>query len=252
MNNNILAVVEDQEITKQEMINIIKNLPQQQAAEVATQEGRIRLLEEMVAGELLYLEAVEQHFEDEDAFKKTMEDAKRGLLQRYAIQRLLKDVTATDEEISAYYEKNKSQFLSSEQVRARHILVALEEEGHKIKGEIEGGLDFSEAASKYSTCPSKERGGDLGVFSKGRMVPEFEDVAFALEIGELSELVKTQFGYHLIMVDEKHAASEKSLEEVSSQLYQIVVQEKQADLYEGKLAQLKGKYRVELNLEALK
>lgn len=252
MDNNIIAQVEGVEITKQEMINIIRNLPQEQAMEVSTQEGRMRLLDEMVAGELLYLDATEHHFEAEEAFQKNMEDAKRGLLQRYAIQRLLQDIVVTDAEIEAYYKKNANRFLSTEQVRARHILVAAEEEAQKIKGEIEGGLDFSEAAKKYSTCPSKERGGDLGAFSKGRMVPEFEAVAFALEVGELSDLVKTQFGFHLIMVDEKHPATEMSLEEVASQLNQLVLQEKQADVYEAKLTELKAKYKVELNLEALK
>lgn len=251
MNNDILAIVEEVEITKQEMINIIKNLPQQQAMEVSDVEGRKRLLDEMVAGELLYLDAVENHFEEEEAFKKTMEEAKRGLLQRYAIQRLLQDITSTEEELKAYYEKNKNRFLSPDQVRARHILVEAEAEAKKIKAEIESGLAFSEAATKYSTCPSKERGGDLGLFEKGRMVPEFEAVAFALEVGELSDLVKTQFGYHLIMVDEKQAASEMSLEQVASQLNQLVLQEKQADIYDRKLNELKSKYHVELNLEAL-
>ncbi len=252
MDQNILAQVENVEITKQEMINIIRNLPQEQAMEVSTEEGRKRLLEEMVAGELLYLDAVEHQFEEEEAFQKNLEDAKRGLLQRYAIQRLLQDIVSTDDEMKAYYTRNKSRFLSAEQVRARHILVAAEEEATKIKCEIEEGLDFSEAAKQYSTCPSKERGGDLGVFTKGRMVPEFESVAFALEIGELSDLVKTQFGYHLIMVDEKHSATEMGLEEVASQLNQLVLQEKQADVYEAKLKELKGKYKVEINLEALK
>lgn len=252
MDQNILAKVEDVEISKQEMINIIRNLPQEQAMEVSTEEGRMRLLDEMVAGELLYLDAVEHHFEEDEAFKKNMEDAKRGLLQRYAIQKLLQDIYVTDEELKAYYDKNKSRFLSPEQVRARHILVAAEAEAKKIKGEIEEGLAFSEAATKYSTCPSKERGGDLGVFSKGRMVPEFEAVAFALEVGQLSDLVKTQFGYHLIMIDEKHPATEMSVEEVASQLNQMVTQEKQAHIYEAKLSALKGKYHVELNLEALK
>lgn len=252
MDLNILAKVEDREITRQDMINIMRNLPTQQAQEVATEEGRKRLLDEMVAGELLYLDAKEHNFEEEAEFKKMMENAKKGLLERYAIQRLLQETTATDEEIKEHYEKHKNAYVSSEEVKARHILVNDEEKAKKIKEEIENGLDFSEAAKKYSTCPSKEHGGDLGSFAKGRMVPEFEEVAFSLKVGELSDLVKTQFGYHLIMVDEIYPAHEKSLEEVSQQLYQMITGEKQGKVYAEKLKELKSKYHVELNIEALK
>lgn len=252
MDNNVIAKVGNIEITKQHMINIIRSLPQQQAMEVSSQAGAKRLLDEMIAGELLYLDALDHSFQEEEEFKKTLEEATHGLLQRYAIQKLLQDVTATDEELHSYFERNKSKFISSDQLRARHILVEQEAEAKKIKGEIEKGLDFSEAAQKYSSCPSKEKGGDLGFFEKGRMVPEFEEVAFALEVGELSDLVKTSFGYHLIMVDEKVTSGEKSFEEVASQLSQMVVQEKQGEVYDTKLAELKEKYSVEVNEEALK
>ncbi|PKM50914.1 MAG: peptidylprolyl isomerase [Firmicutes bacterium HGW-Firmicutes-7] len=252
MDNNVIAKVGNIEITKQHMINIIRSLPQQQAMEVSTQAGAKRLLDEMIAGELLYLDALDHNVQEEDEFKTTLEEATHGLLQRYAIQKLLQNITATDEEVQLYYEKNKNKFISSDQLKARHILVEKESEAKKIKGEIEGGLDFSEAAQKYSTCPSKEKGGDLGLFEKGRMVPEFEEVAFALEVGELSDLVKTSFGYHLIMVDEKIAAGEKTFEEVASQLNQMVVQEKQGEVYDAKLTELKAKYVVEVNEEAIK
>lgn len=252
MENNVIAKVGNIEITKQQMINIIRSLPQQQAMEVSTQAGAKKLLDEMIAGELLYLDALDNNLQADEEFKKTLEEATHGLLQRYAIQKLLQDVTATDEEIRDYFEKNKNKFISQDQLRARHILVEHEAEAKKIKGEIESGLEFSEAAQKYSTCPSKENGGDLGVFEKGRMVPEFEAAAFSLEVGELSDLVKTSFGYHLIMVDEKITSGEKSFEEVASQLNQMVVQEKQGEVYDATLAKLKAKYSVEVNEEALK
>lgn len=251
MNLNILAKVEDREITRQDMINIMRNLPEQQAQEVATVDGRKRLLDEMVAGELLYLDAKEHNFEEEEDFTKMIQEAKKGLLERYAIQRLLQNEVATDEEIKEHYEQHKKAYISSEEVKARHILINNEDEAKKVKEEIENGLDFSEAARKYSTCPSKQQGGDLGSFSKGRMVPEFEEAAFNLKIGELSEPIKTQFGYHLIMVDEILPSHEKTLEEVYEQLYQMITGEKQGKAYERKLKELKSKYHVELNLEAL-
>ena len=88
-------------------------------------------------------------------------------------------------------------------IRASHILVETEEEAKSLKSEIESGMDFSNIAKKHSKCPSKETGGDLGFFDKGVMVKEFEEAAFSLEIGAVSDPVQTQFGYHLIKVTEK-------------------------------------------------
>jgi parvulin-like peptidyl-prolyl isomerase len=89
------------------------------------------------------------------------------------------------------------------EVRASHILVDEEEKANSLKEEIDGGADFAKVAKKNSKCPSGESGGDLGFFSKGVMVKEFEEAAFSLEVGQLSEPVKTQFGYHLILVTDK-------------------------------------------------
>lgn len=88
----------------------------------------------------------------------------------------------------------------STQVKASHILVETEAEAKKILTEIENGKDFAQAAMEYSSCPSKRKGGDLGYFSKGKMVRPFEEAAFALKKGELSQPVETQFGWHLILV----------------------------------------------------
>ena len=88
-------------------------------------------------------------------------------------------------------------------VRASHILVKDEETAKKLKAEIDNGADSGEVAKKHSLCPSKENGGDLGFFGKGQMVREFEDAAFSLGEGEVSAPVRTQFGYHLIVVTAK-------------------------------------------------
>jgi parvulin-like peptidyl-prolyl isomerase len=89
------------------------------------------------------------------------------------------------------------------EVRASHILVENESKANELKKQIDGGYDFARVAKKHSKCPSRESGGDLGFFGKGMMVKEFEDAAFSLDIGQVSEPVKTQFGYHLILVTEK-------------------------------------------------
>ncbi len=91
----------------------------------------------------------------------------------------------------------------TEEVKASHILVETEEEANRLKAEIESGKNFEDIAAQYSKCPSGANGGDLGFFPKGVMVKEFEDAAFALPVGEVSEPIKTQFGWHLILVTDK-------------------------------------------------
>jgi len=114
------------------------------------------------------------------------------------------NVTVTDEEVKKYFEENQSLFeLSSPEIRASHILVDTEEEARKILNELKNGADFAELAKKYSKDPSKENGGDLGFFGKNVMVEEFEKAAFDLEVGEISEPVKTDYGYHIIKVTDK-------------------------------------------------
>jgi len=89
------------------------------------------------------------------------------------------------------------------EVRASHILVVTEKEAKQVKARLDRGEDFAEVAKEVSKCPSAARGGDLGFFGRGAMVPEFEKAAFALEVGEVSGPVKTQFGWHIIMVTDK-------------------------------------------------
>lgn len=86
----------------------------------------------------------------------------------------------------------------AETIRASHILVETEDEAETVKNKLENGADFSDLARQYSTCPSKEDGGDLGTFGKGKMVPAFEDAAFNLDRGDVSDPVETEFGYHII------------------------------------------------------
>jgi len=244
MERVVLAKVGDMELTKDDMVAIMRNLPQQQAQEVAGIEGRKRLLNEMVAGELFYLKGMTEKYEEEEAFKKLLEETKRTLMQRYAVQKILENIKIEESVVAKHYEANKAKYQKGRTAKAKHILMAEKEEIDAVKKEIAEGLEFGEAAKKYSTCPSKEQGGDLGSFEEGRMVPEFEAVAFEAEIGVVSDPVKTQFGYHLILVDERTEASERPLEEVAAQIEQEMMMQKQTEVYQAEVAALKEVYPV--------
>jgi len=136
----------------------------------------------------------------------------------------------SEEEVAAFYEEKKESMNIPETVNARHILLSFDpaggEEGkaekkkeiEKIRQELLDGADFADSAKKYSTCPSSQKGGDLGQFSRGRMVPQFERAAFGQEIGEVGDVVETQFGYHIIEVTEQNKGEERTLEDVRGQI----------------------------------
>ncbi len=151
-------------------------------------------------------------------------------------------VEITEKEIEGYYEYNKERFTEPKKVRARHILFKLkenasEEEKAKVRKQAESvlemakkGEDFAELAKKYSEGPTKEKGGDLGFFEKGKMVPAFEKAAYALKEGEISEIVQTQFGLHIIKVEEIKEARTKPIEEVRQEIVEAITQNISAEL----------------------
>lgn len=246
--NKVLATVNGKEITESQVEAFLQSLNPQVAAQFSNEEGKEKLLQELVNQELFYLDAVKNNLDQEEAFIKELETIKENLLKQYAVAKLLGDITITEEEIKEYYEKYKDTFKKPETVRASHILVDTEEEAKNIISEIkEEGLDFKEAAKKYSKCPSNANGGDLGYFSRGKMVPEFETAAFELNKEEISQPVKTQFGYHIILVTDKKEASESTLEEVRGELERQITIIKQNSIYSQKVTELSQKYEVKIH-----
>jgi parvulin-like peptidyl-prolyl isomerase len=155
-------------------------------------------------------------------------------------------IEVSDEELQAYYDENQELFEAQEgQVRARHILVETEEEAENIKKELNKGKTFESLAKEYSICPSAERGGELGFFSEGQMVPEFEEAAFALDVNEISDIVETQFGFHIIqrMPDKIYFDDAKDL--IEEQL----ISEKQKQAVQAYMENLKETSDIQIMLE---
>ncbi len=156
-------------------------------------------LEEYHGGKDALDKYISQQGLDRDSFEKSV---KEQLIINKFKDKITADVKVTDEEIKKFYEENKTMFeLPAPEIRASHILVDTQEEAEKILAQIKAGADFAELAKKYSKDPAtKDIGGDLGYFSKGKMDAEFEKAAFALKTGQVSDVVKTSFGYHIIKV----------------------------------------------------
>lgn len=246
MENKVLAVVEGNEITSQDLNEIIARYPEQQRMYMDNEQGRKQLLEQTIAFQLFGEMGKEIEIDKTDEYKQTVEKLAKEILIQMTINKVLSEVTVTDEETKNYYNSNKDKFMEQATAKAKHILVADEETASNIKSEIENNvISFEDAAKKYSTCPSKEQGGDLGNFGKGMMVPEFEDAAFNAEIGKVTDPVKTQFGYHLILVEDKTEAKEKNFEEVKDLVTSQLIQEAQQKKYADVVKQLESKYTVE-------
>lgn len=245
MENKVLAKVGNYEITDAEIAFMLQSLNPQVASQFIGPEGEERLLQEIINQKLLLCEAVESKFEENEDFIEEFAKLKENFLSQYSVKKILGTVTVSDEEAKEFYEANPNLFVTPAQIRASHILVAEEDKANELYAKIQSGESFEELAIDNSTCPSGVNGGDLNFFSKGQMVPEFEDVAYTLEIGQISEPVKTQFGYHIIKLTEKNEDQQHSFEEVLPNIIQNLTAQKQNETYFAHIEALRTKYTIE-------
>ena len=246
MENKVLAIVNGSEITEKDIQRSLLRFPQETQEYYKTEEGKQQFLEQMINFELIYNHALDSDMENDAEYIEQVQLIEKDILIQIGVKNIMADVDITEEEIQKYYEDNSQMFKNAETASAKHILVDTLEQMKEIKKEITNGMSFEEAAQKYSKCPSANQGGSLGSFTRGRMVPEFENAAFVLQVGEISEPVKTQFGYHLIQLDEKDSEGVKSLEESRHMIVKNLLHQKQNEKYINSITELKDKYDVEI------
>jgi peptidylprolyl isomerase/foldase protein PrsA len=258
-NGTPVAVVGGEEITEAEFVDTLKERYGDQTLEAMIQEiildqaiETVGVTEEEVEEELTKLRT-EFGVEDNDALLNTLqaqfnlqfdtidEFADEYLRPHLVVQKLATEgVEVTEEDKLAYYEENEAQF--AEQIRASHILVEDEETVAEVLAKLEAGEDFAELATEYSTdSGSGARGGDLNFFGKGQMVAPFEEAAFALEIGEISEPVESEFGFHIIKLTDR----KDSYEDFADQIEETLIAQ-QSKSRETVLAELLEEANVEI------
>lgn len=177
----------------------------------------------------------------------------KGLLDKEVIQK----VSVSDKEVRSYYDEHPDQFRQPEQVKASHILIQLPQNAdaakkaealatiQALKARIDNGENFAVLAQEYSQCPSKEKGGDLGLFSREQMVAPFSEAAFALEPGQTSDVVQTQFGYHLIRVTERQTEQTLAFNDVKESISGHLRQEQEKKKIDAYLEKLKEQTDIE-------
>ena len=245
MNSKILATVNGVAITEAEVDAMVAAL-MQHGQNVNNEQGRKMVLEQLISKKLLLLDAQKNLFEYDPEFKKELEMVKNDLLVNFTMKKTMEKISVKDDEVKEYFEKNKEMFIDGEKVGASHILVDSEEKANELLAKINAKeVSFEDAARENSTCPSSENGGNLGEFTRGQMVPEFDEACFAMEVGQVKGPVKTQFGFHLIKLNSKTEAKPMEFDTIKEQLKTSMLQEKQQEAYKSKINQLQILYPVD-------
>ena len=289
-----VAVVNGSVITKKELDRELGRVTEQllQMGRPVTDDQlsqmRTRMLDNLIAYELLYQESkkknvkvadaavderigeLKKQYPDEAEFNKMLSSSelteadlksymKRGMaIEQLVDKEIVQKITVSDKEVKDYYDSNPERFKQPEQVRASHILIKIDPEADEsqkaearkqietIQKEVKKGGDFAALAKEHSGCPSSTKGGDLGYFARGQMVKPFEDAAFALEPGQVSDIVETQFGYHLIKVTDKKPPSTVSFDQVKGKIAESLKQQQVREKVLAYVKELRGKAKVEI------
>lgn len=239
----VVAEIGSEKITLDEINEMINNIPEQYRAMAETRKDMF--LDSVINQKLLYGAASKLNLDKDTNVQKLLEEARKEIIIKEYLRREIEGkVNVTDEDVTKYYETNKDKFKEPEKIKVSHILVDTEAEAKDVLAKLNGGADFAALAKEKSKCPSKDQGGELGLLSKGQTVPEFEAAAFALQPGQLSGVVKTQFGYHIIRVTEKQPERVMAFDEVKDQLKQMLIADKQKAQFDLIIKDLKDKNKV--------
>ncbi len=253
VSGKVLATVNGSVITVDDFQREMEGLPDFAKTMFKGEDGKKRFLDELINKELLYQEAEKRGLDKDEAFKKKVEDFKKLTLVSMLLTKEVEDkASVTDADVKDYFDKHKDELKSRDKIRASHILVKTEDEAKKVIARLKKGEDFAKLAKAVSIDKaSAERGGDLGYFSRGQMVPEFEAVAFQLKKGEISQPVKTQYGYHIIKVTDIKQGVPLSFDTIKDQLKQKLITDKQRELFNTFVNGLKKTAKMQVNSQLL-
>jgi peptidyl-prolyl cis-trans isomerase C len=221
----VVATVEGQDVTEGDLALALQGL-EQQFANLSPEQRRAAALSALIEIRLLAAKAEEEGLDDGEEFQRQMNFLRERALHSAFIEQEVA-ASVTDEEVRARYDQEIANTPPANEVRARHIIVDSEEKAKELITELDGGADFEELAKANSTDGAASQGGDLGYFGQGQMVPEFEQAAFAMDVGDHSaDPVKTQFGWHVIKVEDKRQQQPPAFEQVGPQIRSILLRER--------------------------
>ena len=248
----VLAEVNSGSITTVDFERELKNLPEYLKAMADTPQGRKEMLDTMVIRELILQQASKDGLDKGSDIEEKLYDLKKRLIVESFLKKKVEvESKVSDEDMKKFYEQNKEKFKSGEQIKASHILVKTEKEAKDIAAQLKAGGNFEELAKKHSADSSATKGGDLGWFGKGSMVPAFEKAALALKDGQVSDVVKSDFGYHIIKLTGKRPAGIRPFEEVKEQIKGAIMPTKQQEIFQKIKEELKKTAKITIKEDVL-
>ncbi len=249
----VVAEIGSEKITLSQFQAELEKLPPNLRQMASDKKMQKEFLDQLATSRLLYQEGIKQGLKKDSAVKSQIDEATRKIVLGALLQREIENriKAPSPEEVDQYYQTHTNEFQQEKQVKARHILLKDEAEAKKIAAELQKGADFAALARDNSSCPSAAQGGDLGFFTRNRMVKEFADAAFALKKGEVSAPIKTKFGYHIIKVEEIKEANAKPLEEVRTTIENKLTQERKNQIFKDYVEGLKKKFKIVLHPDVI-
>ena len=246
----VLARFDGVTVTEQDFQKKVEGLPQ--ALQNVARLHKKDLIEDMAAEHFLLKEAERQGIEKDKDVRALFEMAKKKIVIAKLVEKEVdRRITLNAEEVSQYYDFHKDEFMTPELFRASHILLKTEEEARAVKTALDQGADFEETARQKSIDTTAGRGGDLGYFQKGQFVPEFEEAVLGMKKGELGGPVKTQFGYHVIRLDDRIEPRLRDFQSVKKMVEERLTNERRSKTFKELVAKLKGNTKIEFDEQAL-
>jgi len=246
-----LVTVADKPITIKDFKDKFSRLPKHYQA--VAEKNKKNLLDDMIVESLFLEDAVRKGLDKDKEIKDILVEARKKIIIAKFVKTEVDDkVKVSEDEMKAFYEEHKDEFKAPEMWRASHILVASEGEAKDVVAELSEGKNFEDIARAKSIDATSSRGGDVGYFRKGQVVPEFENTCLNLSVGGQSAIVHTQFGYHIIKLTDKKNEAFEPYEGVKPKIENALKLKKRNELFDKLVVSLKEKYRVRVEPDAMK
>ncbi|MBI3595985.1 MAG: peptidylprolyl isomerase [Nitrospirae bacterium] len=244
--DSTLAQVNGTPITVVQFNQRWSQLPEPARAAYAGPNGKKDFLSELITRELLLQKAHQMKLDQDKTVGERVESFKERLLLDTTLHELIeKKVEVSEEELTAQFNAHRDALPLIEEARASHILVKTESEARALLGRLRRGADFAALAKAHSMDPAtKDKGGDLGLLRKGRVLPEFEKVVFEMKPGQISDVVRTSYGYHIIRVQSRRTPKPLSVDDVRDELREQIIKDKETALFDALVKTLRAESNI--------
>ena len=244
----VVAAVNDMPIHKSELLSIIELYKQKTRKSSVSEDEKLELLNGIIRRKLILSQNEIDEIRNLPVIQqrlKAMED--QMAIQYYLNEKIGKKLIITNEEVEEYYRNHLDKFIALPKVMASHILLRSQDEAQAVLSKLKEGADFSELAKKYSIdLPMALEGGSMGIIEKGKSLPQIEKILFILDEGEYSDVIKSQYGYHIIRVDKIYTDKHYPIEEVSEKIKAELTKEKEAEAFNEMVGKLDGEKKIEI------